>query len=172
MEKSHPGSFPLLVNLGFGQMQLARGSDTNVSKRLTRARVLFQRASALEPGRPEARAGLGEVYFRMGQHQRALGELDRALLLSDSCHYRSWRGHALFALGRVEEAEPEVQTALLACPNLIDALVLLGNITADQSRYQRAREAWEQVLTMDPDNTAARFNLDQLEQSGVERLEQ
>ena len=172
VEKSHPGSFPLLVNLGFGQMQLAQGSDTNVSKRLTRARVLFQRASALEPGRPEARAGLGEVYFRMGQHQRALGELDRALLLSDSCHYRSWRGHALFALGRVEEAEQEVQNALLACPNLIDALVLLGNITADQSRYQRAREAWEQVLTMDPDNAAARFNLDQLEQSGVERLEQ
>ena len=75
-------------------MQLARGSDTNVSKRLSRARVVFQRAAALEPGRPEARAGLGEVYFRMGQHQRALGELDRALLLADSCHYRSWRGHA------------------------------------------------------------------------------
>jgi len=65
-----------------------------------------------------------------------------------------------------------VQTALLACPNLIDALVLLGNITADQSRYKRAREAWEQVLSLDPDNVAARFNLDQLEQSGVESLEQ
>jgi len=172
VEKSHPGSFPLLVNLAYGQMQLARGSDTNVGSRLSRARVLFQRAAALEPGRPQARAGLGEVYFRMGQHKRALSELDRALLLEDSCHYRSWRGHALFALGRADEAEQEVQTALLACPNLIDALVLLGNITADQSRYKRAREAWEQVLSLDPDNAAARFNLDQLEQSGVESLEQ
>jgi len=172
VEKSHPGSFPLLVNLAFGQMQLARGSDSNVGQRLSRARVLFQRAAALEPGRPQARAGLGEVYFRMGQYKRALSELDRALLLEDSCHYRSWRGHALFSLGRTDEAEQEVQTALLACPNLIDALVLLGNITADQSRYKRAREAWEQVLTIEPDNQAARFNLDQLEESGVERLEQ
>ena len=172
IENSHPGSFPLLTNLAFGQMQLARGSDDAISQRLSRARVLFQRAAALEPGRPEARAGLGEVYFRMGQFQRALTELDRALLLEDSCHYRSWRGHALFSLGRVEEAEQEVQTALLACADLIDALVLLGNIMADNSRYQRAREAWEQVVTLDPDNKAARFNLDQLEQSGVERLEQ
>jgi tetratricopeptide (TPR) repeat protein len=172
VEKSHPGSFPLLVNLAYGQMQLARGSDANVGSRLSRARVLFQRAAALEPGRPQARAGLGEVYFRMGQNKRALSELDRALLLEDSCHYRSWRGHALFALGRTDEAEQEVQTALLACPNLIDALVLLGNITADQSRYKRAREAWEQVLTLEPDNKAARFNLDQLGQSGVESLEQ
>jgi tetratricopeptide (TPR) repeat protein len=170
VEDSHPGSYELLVNLAFGAMQLARGTDENVSKRLSRARVLFQRAAALEPGRPEGRAGLAEIYYRLGQHKRALGEIDRALLLANSCRYHSWRGHALHGLGRIEEAEREVQQALLACPELIDALVLLGNITADQGRYGRAREAWEQVLRLDPGNRAAAFNLDQLGQSGVEEL--
>jgi tetratricopeptide (TPR) repeat protein len=172
VENSHPGSYELLVNLAFGQMQLARGTDGNVSKRLSRARTLFQRAAALEPGRPEGRAGLGEVYYRLGQNQRALTELDRALLLKDSCHYHSWRGHALQGLGRSEEAEREVQQALLACPELIDALVLLGNITANRGRYERAREAWQQVLALDPDNLAATFNLEQLSHSGVEQLQQ
>ena len=162
----------MLVNLAFGQMQLARGTDENVSKRLSRARALFQRAAALEPGRPEGRAGLGEVYYRLGQHKRALTELDRALLLEDSCHYRSWRGHALHALGRTEEAEKEVQQALLNCPELVDGLVLLGNITADLSRYDRAREAWQKALILDPGNRAASFNLEQLSESGVEQLKQ
>ena len=107
----------------------------------------------------------------MGQAQRALTELDRALLLQDSCHYRSWRGHALYTLNRKDEAEREVQTALLACPDLVDALVLLGNLTADQGRYDRAREAWQQVLTLQPGNQAASFNLDQLGKSGVEQLQ-
>ncbi len=172
IENSHPGSFPLLVNLGFGQMQLAQGSDAELEQRLSRARVLFQRAAALEPRRPEARAGLGETYYRMGQLDRALEELDRALLLADSCHYRSWRAHVLFDLGRREQAEKEVQSALLACPELIDALVLLGNIMADQGRYPRAREAWNQVLSKDPDNAAAGANLKQLQLSGVEERKQ
>ena len=170
-EKAHAGNYPLLVNLAFLHMQLARGDEENIGKRLARARVLFQRAAALEPGRPEARAGAAEVYFRRGEFDRALVEIDRALLLANSCHYRSWRAHVLYELNRKNEAETDVRAALMACPDLIDARVLAGNCAADAGRYAQAREAWQAVLSRDPRNQAARFNLEQLSESEVEELE-
>ena len=169
-EKQHPGSYELLVNLGYIHMLLAQGSDENIANRLARSRVLFQRSIALEATRPQGLGGLAEVYFRLGEYPRALTQIDRALLLEDSCNYRSWRGHILFELGQTGAALEQVQTAILACPDLVDALVLLGNITADEGRYDRARQAWERVLELEPENHAARFNLDQLTESGVEGL--
>ncbi|HCP47873.1 MAG TPA: hypothetical protein DIU15_17675, partial [Deltaproteobacteria bacterium] len=169
-EKQHPGSYDLLVNLGYVHMLLADGSDTNIANRLARSRVLFQRSVALEPRRSQGLGGLAEVYFRLGEYDRALTQIDRALLLQDSCNYRSWRAHILVELGQSTTALEQVQEAILACPDLIDALVLLGNITADQGRYTRARQAWERVLELQPDNHAARFNLEQLAESGVEGL--
>jgi len=170
-EKQHPGSYDLLVNLGYVHMLLAQGSDENIANRLARSRVLFQRAIALEPTRPQSLGGLAEVYFRLGEHQRALTQIDRALILEDSCNYRSWRGHILFELGQSGAALEQVQNAILACPDLVDALVLLGNITANEGRYERARQAWKRALELEPENHAARFNLDQLTESGVELLQ-
>lgn len=167
-EPLHPGDVRLLTNLGYLLTQIAVGSDETVQKRLGRARVLFQRASSLSPRAPQPRAGLAEVYYRQGEFELALDAIDRALLLEPSCRYQSWRGHVLAALGRLDEAEASLQSAVMACPELVEAIVMQGAVAADRGRPADAREAWERVLTLDPANVAAKENLARLEESKLE----
>ncbi len=169
-EPLFPTEVRLLVNLGYILTQLSVGSDETVGSRLARARVLFQRASSLEPRMPQPRAGLAEVYYRQGDAEAALAQIDRALLLQPSCQYRSWRGHILAELSRLPEAEAALQEAVLECPELIDALVMLGAVSADRGKAKEAREMWERVLAIDPQNPAARENLAILEASKLEEF--
>lgn len=169
-EPLYPGNERLLTNLGYLLTQLAVGSDETIRRRLARGRVLFQRAAALAPALSQPRAGLAEVYYRLGEQDLALREIDRALSLEESCHYRSSRGHILAARGELPVAEAELQRALLECPDAIEALVMLGAVLADQRKFVEARQSWERALAVDPGNSAAQANLDTLDARGLESL--
>ncbi len=170
-EPLHPGDERLLTNLGYLLTQLAVGSDETIRRRLARARVLFQRAAALAPGLSQPRAGLAEVFYRLDDQTLALREIDRALALEESCHYRSSRGHILAASGQLVAAEAELQRALLACPESVEALVMLGAVLADQRKLVEARQSWERALAVDPDNAAARANIEAFEAHGLLEFE-
>lgn len=66
----------------------------------------------------------GQVYAELGEHEKALEELDRALELgqaagvspADLAYSRSGRALALTGLGRHEEAEAELERSILDCP--------------------------------------------------------
>ena len=168
-EPLHPGDERLLTNLGYLLTQLAVGGDETIRRRLARARVLFQRAAALAPALSQPRAGLAEVYYRLDDQDLALREIDRALFLEESCHYRSARGHILAAKGELAPAEAELQRSLLACPEAVDALVMLGAVLAEQHKYTEARQSWERALLVDPGSDAARSNLEALEANRPDR---
>ncbi len=170
-EPLHPGDERLLTNLGYLLTQLAVGSDETIRRRLARARVLFQRAAALAPGLSQPRAGLAEVFYRLDDQTLALREIDRALALEESCHYRSSRGHILAASGELVGAEAELQRALLACPESVQALVMLGAVLADQRKLVEAKQSWERALAIDPDNAAARTNIEAFEAHGLLEFE-
>ncbi len=167
-EPLFPTDVRLLVNLGYVLAQLSVGSEETIGARLARARVLFQRAASLAPRMPQPRAGLAEVYYRQGDSEAALSEIDRALLLTPSCQYHSWRGHILSDLSRLEEAEAALQKAILECPEQLDALIMLGAVIADRGRPADARQMWERVLAIDPANAPARENLAILEANKLE----
>ncbi|MCO4770339.1 MAG: tetratricopeptide repeat protein [Deltaproteobacteria bacterium] len=169
-EPLFPTDVRLLVNYGYVLTQLSVGSEDSIGKRLAKARVLFQRAASLAPRRPQPRAGLAEVYYRLGDTELALKEIDRALLIQPSCQYDSWRGHILADLSRLDESEMALQKAVLECPEQIDALVMLGAVMADLKKPSDAREMWERVLVIDPTNAAARENLAILEASKLEEF--
>lgn len=59
----YPNSLELLLGLGY--TRLAR-------EEFVWAKIAFERALAIEPNDDDARAGLGEVLLRFGQHDRAL----------------------------------------------------------------------------------------------------
>lgn len=164
-EPLFPTEVRLLVNLGYILTQLSVGSDETIGRRLARARVLFQRAASLAPRLAQPRAGLAEVYYRQGDGKSALNEIDRALILETNCRYRSWRGHILADLGRLDEAEATLQKSVLECPELLDALIMLGAVSADRRKPKEAREMWERVLLLDPTNVPARENLTTLDAS-------
>ena len=167
-EKIHPGEAQLLVNLGALHLRLAFGSDEVMGQHITRARMLFQTAASLEPRMPQPRGGLAEVFTLLGEHEKALTEINRALTLGNNCTYRGWRGQILWELGRADVAEIVLNKTLLDCPEHLPALVALGGVLVDRGCYSQGREAWERALLIDKDLTAPRVNLEQLALSGVE----
>jgi tetratricopeptide (TPR) repeat protein len=167
----HPGSAPLLVNLGWLHVQLSDVEPGRIEQHLARARVAYQRATALEPRRPQGWGGLALVYERQGDFERALAAVERALALDGGCVYRGQRGGYLGQLGRLDEARAELQRAILDCPEDADALNALGAVEARQARWYQARDAWTRSLRIDPDHAAAKQNLAELEASGALELE-
>lgn len=168
-EKLHPGEASVLVNLGALHLHLAFGADEVAGKHIARARMLFQTAASLEPRLAQPHGGLAEVFSLLGDHQRAITEIDRAMTLEPSCTYRGWRGQILWELGRSGEAEQELNKALLDCPAHLPALVALGGVLVDRGCYRQGREAWERALNLRPELTAALVNIEQLSLSGVEQ---
>jgi len=172
-EKLHPSSALLLNNLAALYVRMAGFSGLSDEEQeraaayLARARSLFQASAALAPQMAEPRAGLAEVYSLLGEHERALAELDRAISMDPSCTFRGWRGQVLYELGRLDEAERELDSSLLSCPDHLPARVAKGNLLLTRGCYQQALQAWELVLGEDPDNFAARGNIDQLKDSGL-----
>jgi tetratricopeptide (TPR) repeat protein len=165
VQQSHPGSYILLVHLAHFESELASASPREAAVRTGRARALLQRASALEPSRPEARAGLARVYFLQGEYERALGEIDRALTIENSCVYRFWRGLIQYEEGSLDGAAGDLKTALLACPDQHAARNTLGAVYAASDRLDQAKTTWEDVVKRDPGNAGALANLKTLEAS-------
>ncbi len=170
LETIHPGDYTLLVNLAFLHDELAIGSDQNVERRLGRSRALFQRAAALDPDRPQARAGLARLYWKAGDLDAALGEMDRALMISPEATYRAWRGLILYEAQRLTEAEAELQRALLQDPALLDALIALGGVQIDLGRVGQGKDTWERALGLSPNNALVKENLRLLEESALLKM--
>lgn len=167
----HPSSAPLLVNLGWVHVQRSDEDRAERPAHLARARVVYQRATALEPRRAEGWAGLALVYERQGDYERALSAVQRALTVQGGCIYRGQLGGYLGELGRLDEARTELQRAILDCPENADALNALGAVEARQARWAQAQDAWIRALRVRPEHPAARQNLAELEASGALDLE-
>ena len=167
----HPGSAPLLINLGWLHIQLADREPRELATHLTRARVVYQRATALEPRWPEGWAGMALVYERQEDYERALGAVERALTLDGTCVYRGQLGGYLAQLGRLDRARAELQRAILDCPDNPDALNALGAVEARQGRWIQARDAWTRTIRVQPGHPAATQNLADLEASGALELD-
>jgi len=168
-EKLHPGEASVLINLGALHLRLAFGADEVAGKHIARARMLFQTAASLEPRLAEPHGGLAEVFTLLGEHERAMTEINRAMTLEPNCTYRGWRGQILWELGRNGEAEQDLNKALLDCPEHLPALVALGGVLVDRGCYTQGREAWERALELGDEVSAARINLEQLKLAGVEQ---
>jgi tetratricopeptide (TPR) repeat protein len=105
------------------------------------------------------------VYFLQGEYERALGEIDRALTIENSCVYRFWRGLIQYEEGSLDGAAGDLKTALLACPDQHAARNTLGAVYAASDRLDQAKTTWEDVVKRDPGNAGALANLKTLEAS-------
>jgi tetratricopeptide (TPR) repeat protein len=92
-----------------GYMWAERGEN------LTDARRMVERALELDPGNPAYIDSLGWIYFRQGDHQQALTQLQRAArLLPRDGTVQEHLGDVLRALGNVTEARSAYQRAVAA----------------------------------------------------------
>lgn len=89
-------------------------ADRNL--RLDEARELVEKAAELKPEDPFIMDSLGWVYFRLGQHARALDLLRRALAVGNDPEIAAHLGEVLWAQGQREEARAVWQSALKQAP--------------------------------------------------------
>lgn len=89
-------------------------ADRNL--RLDEARELVEKAAELKPGDPFIMDSLGWVCFRLGQHDRAVELLRRALATRNDPEIAAHLGEALWAQGQQDEARKIWQSALKQSP--------------------------------------------------------
>lgn len=161
---AHPSSVDAVNNLA--NVYRAKGL-------LDQAANSYRRAQALSPRDDRIMAGLAETYYYSARRddpsrpdpealQRALDQVQRALVVRDDVAYRSLRGQVLLDLGRVREAKAELMRVVLDAPEDVAAIGNLGTIFLVEGRPDQAKGQWERVLQIDPGNAAARANLDHL----------
>lgn len=115
----------------------------------------LRRADAAAPDRSAFALALSRQLNNLGYHDQALAVLARPTvsLASQSADVRFERGRALEKLGRVEEAEAELWTALQAQPNEPVLLNYLGYLWVDSGRrVEQGAEMLARAYAADPLN--------------------
>src|SRR5262244_203378 len=118
---------------------------------LPRAKEAALRALALDPALAEAHTSMGNIYEYDYQFPAALQEYRTALALKpDYPTAHQWYGQSLQNLGRLREAQAELDRALELDPASSVIMVARANVLASARDYEGALAQCKKVLEMDP----------------------
>lgn len=146
--------------LHLGVLLKNKGSLDEAERWLRRS---AQAAEALpDAGRTHPHIALAEVFLRRGAFEQALAEANHAESREPTATSAYLSGAALAKLGRLPEAESKFRLAVQRDSKLIAARNDLGVALADRGDYLQAADAFRRVLALQPNNAAARENLDRL----------
>jgi tetratricopeptide (TPR) repeat protein len=133
-----------LVSQGHGQEALA----------------LTKMAATRYPNNAEALAGVGQIYFVLGQQQEAEAQLRKALSLDPaSSDARIALGRVLSAQSRCADAVEEFRRVLAARPDAAEAHLELGDCLYQLGDKDGAEAATRLAVRYEPDNVQAHMNL-------------
>ena len=147
----------------------------------------FEEVLALDEGNPDATVWLGRIYLEQGEPERALPYWRDAAALDPEdegvryylaqteaqLEFGAGAGQAFqsglqaYNEGRLEDALTSFEAATRANPEYKDAFVWAGRTSLELGRSEEAKEYWQRVLELDPDEGRARYFIaranDQLE---------
>jgi protein O-mannosyl-transferase len=104
--------------------------------------------------------GLGEVYFAMGDVNKAIAEFRSALYLRPESPYaHNDLGFVLTKTGQLDEAVDHLKTAIRILPDHPTAHYNLGNALVQKGQTGDAIREFEQQLAIQPDHAGARCGL-------------
>lgn len=124
------------------------------------AEEAFERVTELDPAYADGWVNRARVAIEEGSHARALQHLDRALALDPNlakAHY--FRGVALKSTGRYDDALLHFRRAAERFPRDRVVLAAIGRTLFLQRRYREAVEEFRRVLSVDPEDLTAHYNL-------------
>ncbi|MPZ20669.1 MAG: tetratricopeptide repeat protein [Luteitalea sp.] len=137
-----------------------RGVEFQRSGDLERARLAYEEALTLSPGRVDALSNLGLVYLNLGAHDKAIERLSRALSIKPDLHMvRLFLALAHFRAGQFGRAERQAARVVAAHPGHPRALHLLGLSLLKLERIQEGIAALEAALRANPNNAEAAHTL-------------
>ncbi len=147
-------------------------SSTGESKYFERATEVFRRLLSLDPDDAYALNYLGYMFADAGIHlDEAVELLQRAVALEpDNGAFLDSLGWAYYRLGEYGQAAAYLQQALDRLDNRYSpeeqAVIIdhAGDVARALGHYDEAREHWEAVLELTPDDSSVRRKLEELEQ--------
>ena len=120
----------------------------------------FEHVVELRPDYPDAYTNVALANFRNEKYDAAMESLNKALALAPGdARAVFYRASILRQQGNMEEAEALFQSVLKKYPRMRDAHRELGYTYYQQHKYVEAREQYELVQTIDPDDLSAHYNL-------------
>ena len=143
-----------LAHAALGQAYWRKYNDTRNAEWTTRSIEEGNTALRLDPGRAEVRFTLAVTLDGSGRRAEAIEELQRALVLQPNYdEARRLLGRVLARQGRIDEAIAEFKKAIALRPSA-STYSAMGLSLLAAARYSEAAEAFEQVVTLEPDNAA------------------
>jgi tetratricopeptide (TPR) repeat protein len=106
--------------------------------------------------------------YRGGQLIDALAALDNVADSAADAHFLTYRAGLLLVVGRLDEAKPEIDKALLVDPNDSDAHALLAIVAVVENDKDRALEHARRAIGLEPTSPAARIALSYAQQARFE----
>jgi tetratricopeptide (TPR) repeat protein len=100
---------------------------------------------------------LGELYCQYKRYEEGLVQYQVALKLSTRAPELTMKIVDCFEnLGRLEEAESSLKSLIKTYPDFFTARNRLGKIYYEQNKIPEAIDAWENVISRDPQNSQAK----------------
>lgn len=147
-------------SLGLVELQL---------RQFQKAQETFRKAIALNPHYADAYNNLGVALGQSNQWQEAIGAFEKALGIptynTPEVVYQNM-GWSYYNLGRYEEAERALKSALQIDPKLATAHHTLGLLYEKQGRQKEALEAYRQALQLAPDSEPGRRSQERIKALG------
>ena len=132
----------------FGQLQFAR------------AVPIFEKVVAIKPDYADGYINIALAQFSYEQYEPALKNLEKALELSpNNARALFYRASIRRIQGDLAAAETDLKEVIREYPRLRDAHMALGAIYFQQKKWQLARQSYEALQGIDPDDLAAHYNL-------------
>ena len=145
-----PDSPDALADIGFAMIE---------EKKYVEAIPPLKRAIALSPQFAIPHLYLGRVYEALGEDSQTEGELRRATeLFPGSPSIRNALGRFYLGAGHPQEAQTEFLASVTAEPNEVGWSGLAETYTLEDHR-EKAEEAWQQVVALDPFVSQAHLGL-------------
>jgi tetratricopeptide (TPR) repeat protein len=129
-------------------------------RRREEAVASYSRALDLDGTSAAAHNGLGILYLRAGQWEKAQEQFEAACRLPPTLpESHTNLGVVLSQLGKFDEAAREHQRAIEMAPELVDAYGNLGQVEIARGAYARAADCYRNVLRLRPGDARAMTNL-------------
>ncbi len=133
----------------------------------TGALECYQRAVEVDPLNASSWLNVGRAQLALNQPLPAIASLERALQLRpDYLKVREPYAQALAAVGRIEDAATQLQLLTQQQPDNALAWENLGRARAYQGRTAEAIQHFERALEINPQQDAARIELERLKRAG------